>query len=47
MALPRSAADESLREPIERLQAWWESRGLEAGRLLVPQVGATRVLVED
>lgn len=37
-------ADESLREPIERLQIWWESQAMEPQRLLIPQVGGTQVL---
>lgn len=40
-------ADESLREPIERLQVWWEERGLEPQRLLIPKVGATCSLLND
>ena len=37
-------ADESLREPIERLQAWWDDAGLAPGRLLIPPIGGTDVL---
>jgi L-ascorbate metabolism protein UlaG (beta-lactamase superfamily) len=36
--------DEPIGEPPERLRAWWRTRGLDAGRLWILDIGETRAL---
>jgi L-ascorbate metabolism protein UlaG (beta-lactamase superfamily) len=36
--------DEAVGEPVARLRAWWQTRGLPDERLWIPAVGEPRIL---